>query len=287
MIIDNLNLVLLNVGYSELNASWNWKNISSPFARIYYVTGGEAKTYINGKAYTLTPGNLYLTPPFTLHDDESDSFFSLYYIHFYEKTYNKESVFDKLDFPVELNANTLDSPLIERLLEINPERHLHHIDPRVYDNTPSFSKFIADNYLLPIHIQLETRGILYQIMAKFMGLAQLKSRYKDIRIDKCLRYIHENTDKNVELSQLTDISCITKDHLIRIFKKETGYTPIKYINIKKIERAQLLLLTTNMSIADVALELSIDNVSYFNRLFKQYTNLAPSQYRNNKIDTSI
>lgn len=279
-ITDNLNLVLLNVGFSELNANWNWKNIKSPFARIYYVTGGEAKTYINGKAYVLTPGNLYLTPPFTLHDDESDSFFSLYYIHFYEKTYNKESVFDKLDFPVELSANKLDSFLIERLLEINPERHLQHIDPRVYDNMPTFSKFIADNNQLPVHIQLETRGILYQIMAKFMELAQLKSRYKDVRIDKCLRYIHENTDKDITLSQLANISYITKDHLIRLFKKEMGHTPIKYINLKKIERAQLLLLTTDMSIVDIALELSIDNISYFNRLFKQYTNYTPSQYRN-------
>lgn len=280
MIIDNLNLVLLNVGYSELNANWNWQNINSPFARIYYVTGGEAKTYIDGKGYALTPGNLYLTPPFAPHDDESDSLFSLYYIHFYEKAYNKESIFDKLDFPVEIKGSALNSLLIERLLHINPGRHLQHIDPKVYDNTPTFSQYIAESNRMPIHSLLETQGILHQLMSGFLEYAKLKSRYEDERINKCLQYIHQNMDKDVVLSQLADVACITEDHLIRIFKKETGYTPIKYINLKKIEKAQLLLLTTDISIADIAMELSIDNISYFNRLFKQYTNQTPSQYRN-------
>ncbi|MBB4035848.1 AraC-like DNA-binding protein [Dysgonomonas hofstadii] len=287
MIIDNLNLVLLNVGYSELNANWNWKNINSPFARIYYVTGGEARTYINGNEYILTPENLYLTPPFALHDDESDSFFSLYYIHFYEKTYNKESIFDKLDFPVEIKGNTLSSLLIERLLHINPNRHLQHIDPKVYDNTPTFSQYIAENSRMPAHSVLETQGILYQLMSKFLECAKLKPRYEDKRINKCLQYIHKNMDRDIMLSQLANVACITEDHLIRIFRKEMNCTPIKYINLKKMEKAQLLLLTTNMPVADIAMELSIDNISYFNRLFKQYTNLTPSQYRNNKSDFSI
>jgi len=248
--------------------------------------GGEAKTYINKKMYVLKPGNLYLTPPFTLHDDECDSFFSLYYIHFYEKTYNKESIFEKLDFPIGISADNLGSQLIERLLSINPDRHLKYIDPEMYDNIPTFSQYIENNNRMPLHAILETQGILYQLLAGFVEAANLKSRYKDERINRCLQYIHENTDKDIPLSQLADISCITEDHLIRIFKNETGYTPIKYINLKKMEKAQLLLLTTEMSITHIALELSIDNTSYFNRLFRQYTNTTPSQYRNNRIDIS-
>ena len=286
-LIDNLNLILLNIGHSELNANWNWKDIQSPFARIYYVVGGEANTYISGKKYVLKPGHLYLTPPFTLHDDESDGFFSLYYIHFYEKTYNKESIFEKLDFPVEISGNALDPLLIERLLYINPDRHLQYIDPKIYDNTPTFSRYIAENNRMPAHSILETRGILYQLMSKFLECAKLKSRYEDARINKCLRYIYKNMDKDIALTQLANIACITEDHLIRIFKREMNCTPIKYINLKKMEKAQLLLLTTEMSITDIALELSIDNISYFNRLFKQHTNITPSQYRNNKMDISI
>lgn len=276
---DRLNLILLNIGFSELNANWNWKNINSPFARIYYVVSGEAKTYINGEKYILRPGNLYLTPSFTLHDDECDSFFSLFYIHFYEETKNQESLFDRFDVPIEVRAKDLDKYLIDRLLEINPNRHLSNIDPLMYDNMPSFSQYIAANNSLPMYSILETQGILIQLLSYFLKDATPKHKYEDERINSCIKFIHENLDKDLTISQLADISCLTKDHLIRIFKQMMGYTPIKYINLKKIEKAQFMLLTTDMTVSEIALELSFDNISYFNRLFKQTINITPSEYR--------
>ncbi|MDR3366530.1 MAG: helix-turn-helix domain-containing protein [Prevotellaceae bacterium] len=51
------------------------------------------------------------------------------------------------------------------------------------------------------------------------------------------------------------------------------------MNQKKIEKAQLLLLTTDMPVSDVSFELSIENVSYFNRIFRQHTGTTPRCYR--------
>jgi AraC-like DNA-binding protein len=280
-LVENLNFTLLNIGFSELNADWNWKNIRSPFARIYYVVAGEAITYINREKYILKPGNLYLTPPFTWHDDECDSPFSLYYIHFYEKVYNKEPLFDKLDFPVEIRADALDILLVKRLLDINPDRELKQIDPGVYDNTPTFFRYVADNNLLPIHSFLETQSILCRLVSRFLEFAVLKIRYKDERIKKCMQLINENMDKDITLHQLAGIACISMDHLTRIFKKEFNCTPLRYINRKKMEKAQLSLLTTDMSVTDIAMDLSIDSIPYFYRLFKQYTGFTPGEYRSN------
>lgn len=274
-----LDLILLNVGYSELNANWNWTGIYSPFARIYYVEKGEARTRIGGKSYLLKPNHLYLTPPFTLHDDECDSYFSLYYIHFYEKTLKKESIFDTYKFPIEIEAGTLDLLLTERLLYINPDRYLRHYDPKLYDNPPTFSQYIADNNRMPMHSSIETQGILYQFISKFLETAEIKTNNRDIRISKSLQYIHENINKDISVSGLSNIACLSEDHFIRLFRNEMGYTPLKYINLKKIEKAQLLLLTTDTPIRDVAFELSIDNISYFNRIFKQYAGKTPGEYR--------
>lgn len=275
----NWEFILLNVGYSEHYADWNWENIHSPFARIYYVKEGYAKTKIGDKVYELKPNNLYLTPPFTLHNDECDSHFSLFYIHFYEKVLHKESIFDRYIFPVEVKATDLDYLLTKRLLQINPGRQLRHFDPKLYDNQPSFSRYAAQNNKLPLHITIETQGILYQLTSKFLKQMKHRSSFKDVRISRIVRYIHENTDKDINISKLADIACISDDHFIRIFKKEMNCTPLKYVNVKKIEKAQLLLITTNMSIRDIAIELSIDNISYFNRMFKQYTSKTPVQYR--------
>lgn len=272
-------LSLLNIGFSELNANWNWKNVQSPFARIYYVVKGHAQTYIKQKRYLLKPGNLYLIPPFTLHDDECDSPFSLFYIHFYEEIFNKESIFEQFSYPIEIGAGELDILLIKRLYEINPNRQLKNIDPQMYDNTPGFKESQAANRKIPTYMAVESQGILSFLISRFMRGATLKSKYKDIRVYKCLQYIHENIRNTISLNQLADISCTSEDHLTRLFKNQTQYTPVKYINLKKLERAQLLLLTTDMPIHEIAMELSFDNVSYFNRLFKNQTNMTPGKYR--------
>jgi AraC-like DNA-binding protein len=73
--------------------------------------------------------------------------------------------------------------------------------------------------------------------------------------------------------------CISKDHFIRLFKKETGMTPVQYISQKKIEKAQLLLVTEEMPIKEIAFLLSYEDHSYFNRLFKKITGETPQEYR--------
>ncbi|MDR0414160.1 MAG: AraC family transcriptional regulator [Prevotellaceae bacterium] len=276
---DNLNLQLLNVGFSELNANWNWKKVCSPFARIYYVKSGRARAHVGGKSYRLEPDHLYLMPPFVPHDDECSDYFALYYIHFYEAAVNRESLFDRYNFPVATGATPLDLLLTERLLQLNPDSYLTQFDPDIYDNAPSISQSIAQNSSKPAHVIVESQGILVQLMARFLRQAAEKSEHKDPRINKSLQYIHENTGRDVSVAQLASASCITEDHFIRIFKKVMHLTPLQYVNRKKIERAQLLLLTTDMPVRDVAFELSIDNVSYFNRLFKQHTGATPGSYR--------
>ena len=79
------------------------------------------------------------------------------------------------------------------------------------------------------------------------------------------------------------MSCVwnlTDDHFIRLFKKETGLTPVTYIIKKKIEKAQLLLTISEIPIKDVALKLNFENISYFNKLFKSHTGMTPTQYIN-------
>ena len=61
----NTSLTLLNVGIACHQADWNWHNVRSPFARIYYVVEGHAEILLSNKKLELTAGRLYLIPPFT------------------------------------------------------------------------------------------------------------------------------------------------------------------------------------------------------------------------------
>jgi AraC-like DNA-binding protein len=56
-------------------------------------------------------------------------------------------------------------------------------------------------------------------------------------------------------------------------------TPTQYINQKKIERAQVMLIIDDLPIKEIAYNLSFDNISYFNKLFKSLTGLTPGEYK--------
>jgi YesN/AraC family two-component response regulator len=58
-----------------------------------------------------------------------------------------------------------------------------------------------------------------------------------------------------------------------------GIPPIQYINRRRIEKAQQLLLSSDDSLYRIAAQVGFADVYYFSRLFKQYVGLAPSYYQ--------
>jgi Transcriptional regulator containing an amidase domain and an AraC-type DNA-binding HTH domain len=282
-VTDDFNMILLNVGFARHFADWNWDNINSPFFRLYLINEGDAELNISGKKYKLTPGHLYLIPPFTTHSDHCDGEFSLYYVHVYEDLTKNVSWFDQMQFPVEADTQPLDAALIQRLLDINPGRELQLYDPDSYNDSAVLYQSIAENRHLSLHAQLETDGIIRQLLARFFASAIPLMQSQDNRIIKTLRFIRENIDQKITVGQLASVSCLSEDHFIRLFRQEIRQTPIDYINRKKIEKAQLLMVVKNQTMKDIAYTLSFENVSYFNRLFKKMVGKTPSEYRKSFI----
>ncbi|MDR1153280.1 MAG: AraC family transcriptional regulator [Bacteroidales bacterium] len=272
---ENLHLMLLNTGHAEHNADWNRKDVNSPFARLYLVESGSAKVILPDGAFVLTPGHLYLIPEFTAHGYECDGIFSLYYTHIYEE----QGIFEQFAFPFEVAACPLDILLVKRLLEINPGRELNRYDPDSCDNPPTFLQDIARNAQQPFYSTVETNGILQQLFSRFLIQARSKTGTADQRIVKTLRHIRENIDRPIGIRELSGLCFLSDDHYIRLFKKEMNCTPIEYINRKKIEKAQLLLMIDHQPVKDIAYRLSFDNISYFNRLFRKVTGTTPRKYR--------
>ena len=92
-----------------------------------------------------------------------------------------------------------------------------------------------------------------------------------------------NINSRIEISKLADMACMSKDHFTRMFRRETGETPNQYIILRKMEKAELLIVTTDMSVKSVANALGYDDSSYFNRLFRKQTGVTPQQYRESQI----
>ena len=277
--IDKLHVYTLNVGFARHDGDWNWKNVRSPFARLYLVVEGRAQISLPSGIYNLTPGHLYYIPAFTTHSYICDSLFSHYYIHIYENNLEAESMLNNWDFPVEADATEYDIELLKRLTYINPFLKLPMSNPEIYDNHKTLVSNIGMNVRRPFHVKMESRGILFILLSRFLKMATPKVETRDDRIRTIISHIRSNLYENQDIDQLAKLACMSKDHFIRIFKKETGDTPNAYITKKKMEAAELLLITSDEPIKNVAIKLGYDDCSYFNKTFKKYSGITPQQYR--------
>ena len=277
--VEQMHPLVLNVGLAVHNADWNWKNVNSPFTRLYYVTEGSAQIELPDGIYTLSPKHMYFIPAFTIHTNICKSNFVHYYLHIYEDHYSDNYWLDHWKFPVEIEATDLDLALFKRLCEINPHMTLQKSDPTTYDNNPTLMQNLIKNRQRAFCDKVESRGIVFQLLSRFFKQGQSKIEMEDNRIAKTVLYIRKHLNEAIELEKLAEISCLSKDHFIRLFKKELGTTPLQYINQKKIEKAQLLLITEELAVKEIAFQLAFDDYSYFNRLFKKTTGVTPQEYR--------
>lgn len=277
--VEQMHPLVLNVGLAVHNADWNWKNVNSPFTRLYYVTEGSAQIELPDGIYTLSPKHMYFIPAFTIHTNICKSNFVHYYLHIYEDHYSDNDWLDHWKFPVEIEATDLDLALFKRLCEINPPMTLQKSDPTTYDNNPTLMQNLIKNRQRAFCDKVESRGVVFQLLSRFFKQGQSKIEMEDNRIAKTVLYIRKHLNEAIELEKLAEISCLSKDHFIRLFKKELGTTPLQYINQKKIEKAQLLLITEELAVKEIAFQLAFEDYSYFNRLFKKITGVTPQEYR--------
>lgn len=67
--------------------------------------------------------------------------------------------------------------------------------------------------------------------------------------------------------------------LSRMFKSETGVNVNYYVNERKMKKAMELLSNQDSMIKDVALAVGIEDQLYFNKVFKKYYNISPSEFK--------
>jgi AraC-like DNA-binding protein len=279
-LLKNLHLYLLNVDECRAQ-NWNFQKVTSPFTRLYLIKNGEGTIVHNHKKHPLKPDYLYLIPSFTWCNYSSETFLEHCYIHFIPQITGGTDLFKLLRFTCELAATESDFRLIRRLLEINPGRKLTNQNPDRYSKDDLMPHELQVDSPQQIAVGMETKGILLQLFSRFIiSEDQTGSRLNlNSKISQAIGYIQTNLSKPISIAELACACNLSNDYFSRLFLKITGMRPIDYINCKRIEDAQMQLVTTNDPIEKIALEVGIDNFSYFNRMFKKYSCIAPGEYR--------
>ncbi len=97
------------------------------------------------------------------------------------------------------------------------------------------------------------------------------------RIKNVLSYIDMNYTQKITVEDLAQVINVSKYHFCRLFKTYTGLSPIEYINMIRINKAEELLRTSDCTITETAFEVGFENLSYFTRQFKRHKGILPSK----------
>lgn len=282
IVSNTYSLSMIYAGFKRVGTWWNYKNVISPFYRLYYIESGNGRVYINNVCYELTPGTLFLIPKFTFHRYECDCFMDHYYICFFDDLAGNAGIPNPMQMNLKVPAHAMDSDLMKRYLELNPYKHLMVSDPQRYDNDRAIYESHEDKISLRAAQLMESNGILLQLFSRFVTEESVKKATVNTlygNVEQAVQYVNKNLDKRISVAELADLMFLTPDHFSKVFKKVIGMPPCEYIQMKRIERAQALLLTTDMGIMQVAERVGIYNPSQFTRLFTKIAQCSPKEYR--------
>ena len=97
-------------------------------------------------------------------------------------------------------------------------------------------------------------------------------------IEKVIRYIKSNLDSDLSLEAVSAYANLSTIHFHNCFKSATGRTLHDYVEEKRIKRAMDLLLTTDMTLTEIAFACGFSSQSYFSYVFKRRMKMTPREY---------
>jgi len=100
------------------------------------------------------------------------------------------------------------------------------------------------------------------------------------RINKVYEYVEQNYQKNIDIQAVADLANLTIPSFCRYFKKILHITYTDFVNEYRINQACRLLFE-NKPIADICFEVGFNNISHFNKTFKQLKGVSPREYKAN------
>lgn len=105
-----------------------------------------------------------------------------------------------------------------------------------------------------------------------------QKKYTELFLNIC-NYINEHYQENITLDEIAKLSGYSKYHFSRLFKQYTNFSFYKYLNTKKIENAEKLLINEELTITEVALQCGFTSLSSFIRMFKIIKGCTPTEFK--------
>lgn len=252
---------------------------------IIYLIEGNAIFDIGNKSIEALPGDIIFVNSKQLHTGFSINNTNIKYHsivfnksliqnNIFDQFYNKyiaPFMEDKILFPNKINTSTANYYILKGyieniILEFNNKQAGYEIMIKNYIN--SIILFIIRN-----------NNFLSNNLTSNQVFINTEKQFEDL-----FKYVSENYPKKMSINEAASIVNLSPYYFCRTFKKLTGKTFTQFVNLYRINMAEYLLRSTNMSVTEIAEKTGFCNLNYFSKIYKDFKKYPPTDCRKNNIN---
>jgi AraC family transcriptional regulator len=134
-----------------------------------------------------------------------------------------------------------------------------------------------------LYIESLTQALVIHLLRHYSTLTQSiaspHSSFTHTQLQQAIDYIHTYLNRDLSLAELASVANISPTYFASLFKQEMGISPHQYVIRQRVERAKVMLMKTDLAIADIALQVGFSSQSHLTQQFKRLTGMTPKQIR--------
>ena len=264
-----------NVGLFNLKSDMQIIKHSHDFPEIGLVLSGEGFYHVNDEMHMISEGDILITAPGCIHYEKSKEACAIEIMYL---------GFRITDF---LRENYNDIISQSRLIHSGSAGEIHRIIKSILVETleqQTDYKYVLEIEMMKLFILINRHFKSNKQITDYPNsLPELVKFHRSTISIEVKDFILKNLNTNIDVKDIASRFFISPSYLMQVFK-ETYHTTIKhFMTYSRIERAKEMLQDTNHEISMIAKLLGYQDINYFFRVFKKYTNHTPLQYRNTFI----
>jgi AraC family L-rhamnose operon regulatory protein RhaS len=263
------------------------------FCSLYVIRGGRGTHVIDGTAYGVARGDVYVMGPEMTHYFRDGENLTADTLHF------SPAIFDRATLDALAETPGFHSLFVGDGTAAAMGQRWLHLTPAAYENVvgqvaelrAEWSRTSPDCLLLTRCLFLRLLVHLSRLYAEFAttGSCALPATVPTIpspdpheaTVAAALRFMDEHFVEPLRIEQVAAQVFLSPDRFTEVFARTMGRTPRDYLRHLRLERAKELLVRGDMSVAEVARLSGFTEAGYLTRVLRGATGLTPRDYRKN------
>ncbi|EIL8447198.1 helix-turn-helix domain-containing protein [Clostridium perfringens] len=237
-------------------------------AVIHYVTKGYGTFKFNGKVYNLKQGDIFilLKGMQVEYVASIDDPWEYYWIGFSGSNANEY-----------LNRTSITNSCVANCEENSKI-------PQIILNMCEISKTYNPSKSDDILLLKELYSLLYALIEEFPKPFEYKDKELHTYIQDALNFINSNYMHSITVQEIADYVNLSRSYLYKMFIKNLGISPQRYLINLRMYKATLLLKSTKLPIGEVASSVGYSDSLLFSKTFSKHFSMSPLNYRNNQVN---